>query len=315
MSLERTPPNKFSSDTNIPSSIDIENQQFLNSRKRKQPDHDLNEFEDKFNRQLLTWDAKITDCITNAVSKVFNAELTKITSMLSEINNNMIKLNTDNCNINKCLTETNKKLCDMEKFLNHTAECQGEFDKRLQALEQNMPQINDFDSRFSSLQIQISNMEQQSRQSNIEISNLPERRGENLLNILESLGEIIKCPIRPTDITAVHRVPHADRNNQRPKNVIVKFSNRMLRDNVIAACRAVRGLDSNVLSISGPPVTVYINEHLTLSNKLLFRQCREAAKKADYRFVWIKHGVILARKSETSPVLAIRSTNDLAKIK
>ncbi|CAG4952146.1 unnamed protein product [Parnassius apollo] len=57
------------------------------------------------------------------------------------------------------------------------------------------------------------------------------------------------------------------------------------------------------------------SEHLTLKNKHLFRECRNRAKSHDYKFVWVKRGVILTRKTENSPVLAIRLEQDLNKIK
>jgi hypothetical protein len=129
---------------------------------------------------------------------------------------------------------------------------------------------------------------------------MPERRNENLVSIVELLGDVLKCPIRSADIIAVHRVPHADQRNSRPKNIIVKFSSRIQRDNILAAYRANKGLDSSQLSITGTPYTVYLNEHLTLNNKMLFRQCREAAKKYEFKFVWVKHGIVLVSKSETT---------------
>ncbi|KAL0853021.1 hypothetical protein ABMA27_012802 [Loxostege sticticalis] len=63
----------------------------------------------------------------------------------------------------------------------------------------------------------------------------------------------------------------------------------MLRDNVISAYRSTKGLDLTKLCITGPTSTIYINEHLTINNKLLFRQTREMAKKQAFRYVWLLH--------------------------
>lgn len=316
MAIQHTPPNKFSSDTNIPMSLNNENETLINTRKRKQPDNDdLVCLEEKFNKQLLIWDSRMTECIASAVNTAITSEMTKITSVLSELNKNIIKLNTDNVNINKTLTETNKRLSEMEKSLNFTSERQDLFDNRLKTIEDGISHTTSVTDQIGMIEHKISLMEQQARQCNIEISNMPERRTEHLINIIERLGEAIKYPIRASDMITVHRVPHAESKNPRPKNVIVKFTNKVTRDNVISAYRAVKGLDSTKLSINGSPTTIYINEHLTLSNKLLFRQCREAAKKQEYKYVWVKHGTILVRKSDTSHVLPIRSPQDLAKIK
>lgn len=316
MALQRTPPNKFSSDTCIPTSVDNENVAAVNTRKRKQPDNDdLAFLEEKFNNQLLIWDTRITDSIATAVKAAISSEMTKISSVLSEINKSMVKLNTDNININKSIQETNSRLGELEKAIIFSSERQDLFDGRLNAIEDKLSSYTAMESQINSLEQKISSLEQNARQCNLEICNMPERRGENLVNIIECLGGVITCPIRASDIVAAHRVPHADPKNKRPKNVVVKLTNRMLRDNVISAYRSTKGLDSTKLSISGPPTTVYVNEHLTINNKILFRQCREAAKKQAYKYVWVKHGTILARKSDTSPVIAIRSMVDIAKIK
>ncbi|XP_045537129.1 uncharacterized protein LOC123721709 [Papilio machaon] len=296
MSLQRTPPGKFASDTDIPATIDIG---FVNSRKRKQPDCD---------------GAQTLDCIER-LSKTISNELTKITSTLTDINNKMTKLQNDNININKSLGETNERLSEIEKSLNFLSERQDGFETRLKALEGQITRTPDLTIQLATIENKISLMEQQARQCNLEISNIKERRGENLVQIVENLGNIIKQPIRAADVVAVHRVPHADQNNKRPKNIIVKFTSRILRDNFISASRATKGLNSTMLSITGSPAPLYVNEHLTLNNKILFRQSREAAKKHGFRYVWVKHGVILARKTDTSPVIAIRTDQDIEKFK
>lgn len=184
-------------------------------------------------------------------------------------------------------------------------------DKRLAGLED---QVASWDLRVSRLESSINTLEQQARQCNVEIHNLPERRSENLFTILESVSNEIKYQVKKQDVVAVHRVPHADSKNSRPKNIIVKFGSRMMRDDFIAAARRAKELTTGHLKISGPPQKIYINEHLTLYNKILFRDARVAAAKCGFKFSWAKHGSIFVRRSDTSPVIAIRSSLDLSKI-
>ncbi|XP_063839173.1 uncharacterized protein LOC135088221 [Ostrinia nubilalis] len=320
MALQHTPPNKFSaSDTNIPTSIDneqCEEVDWISARRRKQPSNvNITHLEERFNDQLAIWDTKITECIGSAVSSALSTEMNKISSVLGELNNNMTKLNADNVNITKSINETNSRLADLEKSLSYSHERQDVFDGRLKSVEDKLSVSEHLETQMNALEQKLTAMEQNARQCNLEICNIPERRGENLISIAESLGGVIACPIRASDIVSIHRVPHADSKIKRPKNVIVKLTNRMLRDNVISACRSTKGLDSSKLSISGPPATIYVNEHLTINNKLLFRQCRENARKQAYKYVWVKHGTILVRKSDSSPVIAIRTLADISKIK
>jgi chromosome segregation ATPase len=203
--------------------------------------------QEKFNKQLLLWDAKITESITTAVNAVLSTEMAKFSTMLHEINNNIVKLNSDNAHINKTLSENTKKLDEIEKSINFMSERQDTFDYRMKIVEERISCLDDLGGKISSLEYKISIMDQQARQCNIEVSNMPERRNENLVSIVELLGDVLKCPIRSADIIAVHRVPHADQRNSRPKNIIVKFSSRIQRDNILAAYRANKGLDSSKL--------------------------------------------------------------------
>lgn len=186
--------------------------------------------------------------------------------------------------------------------------------KRVSALESRSTEIQANSARFVDLEAKLDVMEQQARQCNIEIGNLPEKRGENLIVLLEDVAVLVKNPINKQDIVSIHRVPQANANSQRPKNVVVKFSSRLLRDGFVSAVRLHKGITSDQLKVPGPSHKIYVNEHLTLKNKSLFRQSREAAKQCGFRFVWVKHGAILVRRSETSPVFSVRSEKDLAKI-
>lgn len=186
--------------------------------------------------------------------------------------------------------------------------------KRVSILEEKVTSYSSNPSHITLLENKLEIMEQQTRITNVEISNLPEKRGENLSVILMNIAGLVKQRLNEQDVISVHRVQQAKIDNARPKNIVVKFATRILRDNFISAVRLNKGITSTQLGIT-PAQKVYINEHLTLKNKILFRETREAAKRSGVRFVWIKHGTILTRANETSPVIAIRSESDLSKIK
>lgn len=160
----------------------------------------------------------------------------------------------------------------------------------------------------------IDSLEQQARQVNVEICNVPERRNENLMGIIEAIGTAIRFPISKGDIVSVHRVPHAQ-TSDKPKNIIAKFTTRILRDNVLAAYRKAKSLRSDQLGFQGSSSTIYLNEHLTLQRKHLFRKCREVARELQYKYVWVRNSTILVRKGDDSPALAIRGDNDIKRLK
>lgn len=191
----------------------------------------------------------------------------------------------------------------------------GQYDDVKKRLNEMPSQTNtQYEQTLMDLEAKLDLLEQQARQCNIEISNIPERRNENLLDLLEGLGKQIGYNIRKEDVVSVHRVPHAAPTNK-PKNIVAKFTTRILRDNIISAYRMKKGLSSEQLGISGTSHKVFVNEHLTLRNKQLFRKAREAANREGFKFVWTKHSTILVREIENTTVLAIRTLKDIEKIK
>lgn len=242
----------------------------------------MEQFENKILSTLESWFTK------------YDEKISKITSDLDELKKSFQFMSDRYEELDRKTSETQQRVSILEDRINST-----------------QPQQN---QRVSDLESKIDAMEQQARSCNMEISNLPEKSGENLLAILEEMGSILKNPVSKQDVISIHRVPHADSKSSRPKNVIVKFATRLLRDNFVASVRLARGMKTDQLKI-WPSQNIYVNEHLTLKNKGLFRQAREAAKNCGYTYVWIKHGNILVRANDTSSVIAIRSNSDLSKIK
>ncbi|CAK1590637.1 unnamed protein product [Parnassius mnemosyne] len=120
-------------------------------------------------------------------------------------------------------------------------------EKRISDLESktNLRGENENEIKISVLESKIKNMEQQSRICNVEINNLPEKRNENLITIIESIATAVKHTIVSNDIVAIHRVPHANTGNPLPKNSIVKFTTCIIRDSFLTAYRKNKGLTTD----------------------------------------------------------------------
>lgn len=297
---------------------------FWNSRKRQFPrDSSADEIssliDEKFKSQSDSWNSQINGIITETMTTTFQSvltnELIKITDILSNINKTMISLQADNASFKDSFKAMGERLSEMDRSLSASNERQESFENRLQILETRTSTGQELPEQVLVLENKLAAMEQQARECNIEINNLPERRSENLVSIVVDLGKLVGQKISPAEIVAVHRVPHANMKDARPKNIIVKFATKILRDNLVSACRAKKIITSEQLSISGSSQKIYVNEHLTLKNKQLFRETREKARAREFKYVWVKHGVVLARKTDTSPVIAVRSLQDIDKLK
>ncbi|CAG4970410.1 unnamed protein product [Parnassius apollo] len=93
------------------------------------------------------------------------------------------------------------KYDDLDKKINDVS-------KRVTKTEQQLKSIQASEARISELETKLAEFEQKSRYCNIEISNLPEKRSENLIQIPENIAKVIKQSIPAKDIVTIHRVPH-----------------------------------------------------------------------------------------------------------
>ncbi|XP_044765628.1 uncharacterized protein LOC123321907 [Coccinella septempunctata] len=158
------------------------------------------------------------------------------------------------------------------------------------------------------LRERINDTEQVSRLNNVEIQGVPEKRDENLFKILEKIGEHINYEMTSSVIDYANRV-QTNRNSERNqgRNIIVRFTSRRERDRFLMAAKTKR-MENNgnpKLSLVNVSEAFYINEHLTLANKLLFKDVRLAAKAKDYKYVWVKNGAVFYRKDDASKIVLV----------
>lgn len=157
----------------------------------------------------------------------------------------------------------------------------------------------------------IAELEQYSRLNNVEIRGVPCTQGEDCVAILKTVGEKIGCPVMPTDLDVVHRVPTAKGNN---KNILARFTSRDKKTEFISKARKAKLCLSNINIASTPDSPVYVNEHLTPANKALFSKALELKKEKNWMFLWTANCQVWARKTEDSKVYRIYDEADLAKI-
>ncbi|XP_063381263.1 uncharacterized protein LOC134667783 [Cydia fagiglandana] len=224
------------------------------------------------------------------------------------------------------LTDTFK--ADVQELTSRINTCEENLQKLEQKLDSTSPPENDTSLRAENEQLRkdmedllekLDDMDQSARLCNVEIQNIPERRGENLVQMASDIGRMLGVELPPEKIQAIHRTAHSVASD-RPKNIVLQLTTRRLRDDVIAAARARRTLTTADLLPATSAAEVasvrrfYVNEHLTLKKKILFGKARKIAKEKEYKYIWVKNANILLRKTDDARVLHIRNDSDLMKI-
>lgn len=106
-------------------------------------------------------------------------------------------------------------------------------------------------------------------------------------------------------IDACHRVrpPRADPLNKADKAIVVKFTSRMKKELILQAARK-GNVTTKDLGFDGECRKLFLNEHLSLANKILYKRTRVFCTNRGFKFCWVKYGKIFINiiKFESSAI-------------
>lgn len=117
----------------------------------------------------------------------------------------------------------------------------------------------------------------------------------------------VSRPPSPTDDVAVASAA-------RPRPLVVRFTRRALRDDVLREARVRRNLTTTNFGLVTPSRRFYVNERLTRQNRYIFAKAREAGKLKGWRYIWSKEGRIFARQRPGMMHHRIRSEEDIERV-
>ncbi|KAJ2939551.1 hypothetical protein O0L34_g6383 [Tuta absoluta] len=236
-----------------------------------------------------------------AEMRMFRAEMSATRAEMGLLNANIAKLTA---RIDACET----RIDQVEGRMN-ALECQ---------LKKN-PARNTDDSLLATveqLKQEIGERDQALLSNDIEISCIPEEKGENIQHIITTVVSKLGVSLAEQDIVSAERVgrtPDAS-SPARPRLIVVRLARRAVRDQVLKAARVRRGATTEDTGLPAPHRRFYVNERLTRANRHVFRHAREAAGRMHWRYVWSKDGKIYARKHQDGPRHRLRSENDVFRV-
>lgn len=316
MNVQRTPPNNGSQPDL--SNLCIEDPANSAFRKRKGPDCHCNHqeiMEDFYNRITSSFNAAL-----ESQNKSIKYILDGVCENFADFKKQMADINLSIRNLSDEQSVLKSELCVLKTAT----------DSNSQRATLLTSEIADLRSTANSLNEQLRVREQQGRINNLEISGIPISKSENLNNIIHNIAAKVGFTLLPTDIDYIHRVRRFNsagndntkktdgsgiRDSSSIPNIIVRFSQRLRKNEMLAAVRARRNLTTVDAGLDGPSSPIYVSDHLAPHNKLLNKRTRLLAKQKDYKYVWLSDCKILVRKNDASKVQLVSSEADLSKIK
>lgn len=179
--------------------------------------------------------------------------------------------------------------------------------------EQDM-KIKKLEDENLKLNKRMNDFEQYSRRSNLQINNIPMGPDESVQNIICEMGLKIGVTIDyKTDIQAAHRVPTSSGLIQ---PIVVKFSNRQMRNDFLIKAKKTKLNCKNLESVKNLLFSaenkIYVNDHLSPTNKKLFYEARKCVKEEKAKATWTYDGKVYIRRDELSSPILIATMEDLA---
>lgn len=225
------------------------------------------------------------------------------------------------------VNEIQRELADLKTIRQEVSEMKTLFEsyhREIQVLTSKVTVLNDeieslkktkevvvtLQDKITKLVNQQSENEQRSRMNNIEIKGVPMSKDEDLFAIMARIGEAIDLNVPREQINYIARVP--TRSDKANKNIICSMHNSYLKNDFIAAAKKFKKLHAGDLGFQGSN-RVFINDHLTLENKLLLNRTKAHARERGFEHVWVRGCKILVRKNSSSPKHCIKTEQDLKK--
>ena len=246
---------------------------------------------------------KCSNCKTGSPKPV---TLDLLMHEISEIKLSLRSINETTASI----TEIKKDIASLRATFEGFSSVVTALEGRLAAVEGKQGTVMQLEARVGKLEEELNEKNQWMRANNVEIKGVPLKDKENLLDIVAKIGSKIQYPIQKHQINFVARVPSKD---DRMKPIIVSFLNRYVKEDFVAAARSIRSLYPEDINLRGTN-KIYVNDHLTIQNKLLLSKAKSLKKEKEFEFVWVKNSKIFARKNPQSKIIIIKNEKDLLKM-
>lgn len=203
-----------------------------------------------------------------------------------------------------------KKIDDANTSLEQHRKEMQEYSAKMDKLEaENMvlrKQITQLETRFEEV-------EQYTRKNCVEIQGIPKEKNEDVVDIVQKVGDMVGFKIETNMIDNCHRL-YSKQDGSAP-GIIVKFTRFLDKEEFLAKKRAKRELSTRYMGLKSD-IRIFVNESLSPARRKLHFLARGAKKEKGYTFLWTRGGKIFMRKNAdvSSKVITINRPEDLDKL-
>ncbi|CAG4981272.1 unnamed protein product [Parnassius apollo] len=161
---------------------------------------------------------------------------------------------------------SNKRMDEMESRISI-------LEQKTQSNSNRSVEINELEQTASRLTRELNDREQELLAADLEITNIPEERTENITHTVVLVAAKLGVSLDERDIVFADRVgtrkqgDNADGGRGHERRVVVRLARRQLREELLRSARVRRNATTTDLGLPGPPCRFYINERPSRANR------------------------------------------------
>ncbi|XP_046681362.1 uncharacterized protein LOC124368131 [Homalodisca vitripennis] len=166
--------------------------------------------------------------------------------------------------------------------------------------------VNDLSSKVNAL-------EQSSKDNIVEISGVPHKEKEDILNIIGKISDAIGFVFKEDSVDNCYRYKSVDWS--RPGIIVVRFVRKLDKEAFMNKRRVKRNLNSRDIGfMDGNASVIYFNESLTQEKRKLLNMAWAIKREKQYTYLWVRNGRIFMRKNQRDRFDTIDSIEDVNKL-
>lgn len=194
-----------------------------------------------------------------------------------------------------------------------------EFKKQIVSLQNHVKEDREY---IVFLENKLEDLNIATRKTTFQMKNVPRNENESKQDLIEMtmrLSETINCKVNKNDIKDIYRV-RGKKLDQKNTPIIVETNSAILKADFLKMAKSFNIRNKTKICAkhlgfkSGEDTPVFLSEYLTAKGSRLYFLARDLTKSKGFKFCWTAYGKIYVRKNEQSPIIPIRSEDQVHKL-
>lgn len=199
---------------------------------------------------------KSIDGINYNINEIIKSELNTLTTTTNALKIELNAIREDNSKLKRTVaamsthqSDTAAIVAELQTSIEYTSQRVDGIQKQVDVANLRQKSETELSAELLTVKNTLHNMQQESNKQqqrdrllNLELTGLPENSKENLLSLFQSIAKYAGVDTSDHDVVHITRVQSRQPVSGRPRTVVVKLTQRIQKDNILAGIRKKHGI-------------------------------------------------------------------------